>query len=362
MASSYYDLQSWQLPQRQPSWDQGSSNSRPGASSSNSREDTTAFGPQFEEVDRAIDNLLKSGKLVGRGNQFSAAQGRPYSGSDYEPRQHSRPQSIDFDPMRSQHSNNLQNFYGNARYPPRSVEGDPMHQAKRRMAAQRERELRNYHQEQQYNRGHTSQGKSDRSESPSAIKEEDRRDLLARQHKALYGDQAFYDRSGFNDDNQTPRASNPSMAAGNTLEDKPATTQDSRSGTEATTSPATNSQNFGAFDQANTAQQSSRTSTSSPGESPPRGPKPTTAPGAIGTRPAQAINPAIAKRATPPASSPLSFGFANNENNNHDERSGSSASNPAAGRDSMTSSGNWGTGSGVWGKGSLSGVSSTVWG
>jgi hypothetical protein len=60
---------------------------------------------------------------------------------------------MDFDPMRGGHpSNNLQNYYGNARYPPRNAETDPMQQAKRRMAAQRERDLRNYHQEQQYNR------------------------------------------------------------------------------------------------------------------------------------------------------------------------------------------------------------------
>ena len=36
--------------------------------------------------------------------------------------------------------------------PPRANEAEQMMQAKRRMAAQRERELRNYHQEQQYNR------------------------------------------------------------------------------------------------------------------------------------------------------------------------------------------------------------------
>lgn len=47
---------------------------------------------------------------------------------------------------------NQQNFYAQQRYGGRQSEADQMLQAKRRMAAQRERELRNYHQEQQYNR------------------------------------------------------------------------------------------------------------------------------------------------------------------------------------------------------------------
>lgn len=58
----------------------------------------------------------------------------------------------EYDQMRSQSASNLQNFYANQRYQPRPNEAEQMMQAKRRMAAQRERELRNYHQEQQYNR------------------------------------------------------------------------------------------------------------------------------------------------------------------------------------------------------------------
>ena len=58
----------------------------------------------------------------------------------------------EFDPMRSHSAANLQNFYATQRYQPRHNEAEQMLQAKRRMAAQRERELRNYHQEQQYNR------------------------------------------------------------------------------------------------------------------------------------------------------------------------------------------------------------------
>lgn len=63
---------------------------------------------------------------------------------------------MDFDPARSHSGSNLQNFYATARYQPRTNDPDQMQQAKRRMAAQRERELRNYHQEQQYNRSGSS--------------------------------------------------------------------------------------------------------------------------------------------------------------------------------------------------------------
>jgi len=65
--------------------------------------------------------------------------GGRHSGSDHEPH---RPNS----------RANLQNFYASQRHQGRQSDADQMMQAKRRMAAQRERELRNYHQEQQYNR------------------------------------------------------------------------------------------------------------------------------------------------------------------------------------------------------------------
>lgn len=61
----------------------------------------------------------------------------------------------DFGDARGPHpAANLQNFYATQRHQSSrgSNEAEQMMQAKRRMAAQRERELRNYHQEQQYNR------------------------------------------------------------------------------------------------------------------------------------------------------------------------------------------------------------------
>ena len=58
----------------------------------------------------------------------------------------------DYDAARPGSSHNLQNYYANQRFQPRQSEAEQAMQQKRRMAAQRERELRNYHQEQQYNR------------------------------------------------------------------------------------------------------------------------------------------------------------------------------------------------------------------
>lgn len=66
----------------------------------------------------------------------------------------------EYDGMRSHsaHSgSNVQGYYQNQRYAPRPNDADQMAQAKRRMAAQRERELRNYHQEQQYHRSKDSE-------------------------------------------------------------------------------------------------------------------------------------------------------------------------------------------------------------
>ena len=71
--------------------------------------------------------------------------------------------------MRPHQTSSAQNFYTSQRYQPRHNDTDQMQQAKRRMAAQRERELRNYHQEQQYNRsGSPSVDHTDVSDSHQA--------------------------------------------------------------------------------------------------------------------------------------------------------------------------------------------------
>ena len=221
------------------------------------------------------------------------------------------------------------------------------------------------------------------------MNDDERRDLIARQHRALYGGEpSFYEgNSSFSDDTQTPRPVNQApnvagargtspltynsfgapdqQAQSSQAEEgakgpspKPAGT---RSRSNSNSSPASNNQNFSLFDPS-AAQQSSRTSNSSPGGSPPRGNKNAAAPAPIGTRPAQATNPALNKRNTPPASSPLSYGFAPNESG-QGERASSAASNPTSNqKENMTGSMNWGSSSGVWGKSSLGGVQASVWG
>lgn len=234
-----------------------------------------------------------------------------------------------------------------------------------------------------------SQGKSERSNSPN-VNDDERRDLLARQHRAMYGNDAFYEGNKFNEDGQTPRPLNqpappnsgrgPSPMTFNSFGGQDATGSTPTSGTipddnvkgpspkpsgprsrsNSNSSPASanNPQNYSLFETTANAQHSSRTSTSSPGGSPPRSGK-SGAPAPIGTRP---MNQALNKRATPPAASPLSFGFAPNESSGQGERAGSSASNPPSGKENSGSgSVNWGSGSGVWGQGKLGGVQTSVW-
>ena len=296
-----------------------------------------------------------------------------------------------------------------------------MMQTKRRMAAQRERELRNYHQEQQYNRSRlwypigngstesitdiNAQGRTDRAISPNTMNEEDRRDLIARQHRALYGSEApFYE-----DESNTPRPPQPTaghVGPSSARGPSPQTydsfnvgqgqssvnpdevgqlnpseqiqtggkgpspnPQQGASHENSTASPASNppSQTFSMFESA--AQQSSRTSTSSPGASPPRQGKPSSSGVApIGTRPAQASNPALSnRRSGTPSQSPLSHGFSMNNDNlgvrgSGNERSTSSASNPSSGAAKDSSSSAWGAGSGVWGNTGNNKSVGAVWG
>jgi len=232
----------------------------------------------------------------------------------------------------------------------------------------------------------------------SGMSEEERRELIARQRSALYGDGPFPEHAGF-DENGTPRPGTqgsgsqsatgirghsplafdhykgqnqsevPSQQAN--AEPHSATGQapgQQRSRANSTSSPSSNpTSSVSLFESA--AQQSSRTSTSSPGGSPPRqGGKAPTSSGVapIGTRPsAQAPNPALNKRSTTPLPSPLSYGFAaaNNDEGQSTEKDGrtaSAASNPNNAQQDVGLG--WGGKSGgVWGKNSL-GVQASVWG
>ncbi|KAF2144087.1 uncharacterized protein K452DRAFT_223923 [Aplosporella prunicola CBS 121167] len=404
---AYYENAPWSAPGRQPSWETPAPPSRSGTSSTVQREEPTAFGSQIEEVERAIDNLYKSGKMpmfgvnpmMGprRDSMPPTVGGRAYG--EFDPRMAGgqRHHSVsDYDGIRSHSAQNLQGFYANQRFAPRPNDADQMMQAKRRMAAQRERELRNYHQEQQYNRN-ISGAKSDRSMSPNAMSEEDRRELIARQHRALYGDgSAIYEggnRTSSQDvrvattlagRNSSPLAFDPFGMQGKigsqgdssvqmpARDGKDANAGAQRSRANSTSSPSSNP--TGSFSLFETAQQSSRTSTSSPtGASPPR--QSIIAPGAgvapIGTRPAQGVaqaaNPALSKRSTTPLPSPLSFGFTATDAAMHsaNERSGSTSSNPTSSvADKGVSLSGWGSNSAVWGTASKNtlGVQASVWG
>ena len=242
-----------------------------------------------------------------------------------------------------------------------------------------------------------SGAKSDRSMSPNTMNEDERRDLIARQHRALYGN----DSTLYTGDNTTPRqgpqdARIPTSATGargnSPLAFDPFGTQSSGGATEpsvqmpareqlqkqdfvagkqssrrnSNSSPSSQPNSFGLFEN---AQQSSRTSTSSPGGSPPlQGPKSaaTAGPAPIGTRPAQnqaASASGLSKRSTTPLPSPLSYGFSANEHNNSNERSTSAASNPGSNvPEKNVGLGGWGNNSGVWGTGKNLGVQASVWG
>lgn len=386
---SYYEPQAWQLPARQGSWEQPPPPSRSGTSSTSQREDNNAFGSQFEEVERAIDNLVKSGKL------YSSNGRPPMSGSgggsrSYDLDQRNRHSQGDFD--HRPHSGHMQNYYAAQRFGSRQSEAEQMIQAKRRMAAQRERELRNYHQEQQYNRSVLADisGKSDRSMSPSTLSEEGRRELIARQHRALYGNEAptFYQPGAFSEGDSaahessagatsanaqrgsSPRVMDPFGVGPNSAStDAGAATTGGSSATQertSSTSPtsAANNGAFGSFESA--APQNTSTSPTG-GQSPTRqAQKAATAPigtgmAPIGSRPQQqAPNPVLNKRSTTPLASPMTFGFGAADQNNATERSGSAASNPSANADKQNVGMAWGSGSGVWGKNSLGATS--VWG
>ncbi|KAI0999175.1 hypothetical protein K3495_g9021 [Podosphaera aphanis] len=403
---SYYDNQQW-AASNSPAWEQQTPPVRSGASSTVPRESPNAFATQIEEIDRAFDNLIKSGKifnLAARRESLSIVGGPPRTFTDqtFDPRicgPPTRHHSVsDFGDARSYSASNLQSFYATQRHQPSRVtnEAEQMMQAKRRMAAQRERELRNYHQEQQYNRRlpadpATFGGQPDCTiNSSNGIKEEERRDLIARQRSALYSENSSYAGESVFDDNgnrvqgsisqpttslrgHSPRTFEKFNAPASTEGCKshgdsqtvsgPAPGQ-SRSRANSVSSPTSNPPNcFSLFDA--TAQQSSRTSNSSPGESPSQGCKPLTNTGVapIGTRPCvQGPNLVLNKRSTTPLPSPLSFGFAPSEGNSSDKKEvrNNSAHKPNS-QPQQEGGLVWAKGS-VWGNRSSLSVQAPVWG
>lgn len=355
---------------------------------------------KFLEVERAIDNLAKSGKmpfaLLGKhalssttrhvllhflhqrstctsANLMFAGAPQPHA---VFPR---HPSVTEFDP-RPQAASALQNYYQNQRYAPRP-EPNQVEQAKRRMAAQRERELRNYHQEQQYAKN-VSGPTSDRSMSPNTgMSEDERRELIARQHRALYGNEStlYTDKNGRTTSQDTrgagaardgsPLAFDPYgiKSPGGTSEaavQMPPRDQtaSARSPANNASSPSTNqNSSFGKFD---STQPSARTSSASPSGGSPTGTNNKNGVAPIGTRPAgsQIAIQGLQKRSTTPLPSPLNKGFNVNDQSFANERSTSSASNPQDKNNNNVALA-WGSNSGVWGNGKTSlGVQASVWG
>ena len=291
---------------------------------------------------------------------------RPSMGGDFDGRPHS--------------NSGLQNYYQNQRGgygSHRSNQGGEqaqMEQAKRRMAAQRERELRNYHQEQQYAKSITTSGnnsgpKSDRSMSPNTgMSEDERRELIARQHRALYGnDSNLYEGKNAGSRPASGDARNMGPLGGRgggsplafdpygqgapqgAVQMPPRGGDDKDASGSASHSPA-NNQNP-TFDNA-------RTSNSSPTGGSPPGSKGSGA-GVIGSRPqgSQAPIQGLQKRSTTPLPSPLSYGYSAND------QSANERSTSASSQDKGNVGLGWGNSSGVWGnqKSGL-GVQASVWG
>lgn len=224
--------------------------------------------------------------------------------------------------------------------------------------------------------------KSDRSMSPAAMNEDDRRELIARQHRALYGDNSslYTGEGSARPPSQDVRVSGPGRGPSPLAFDpygvqaqagaEGAVQMPPRDRAESTASPASNPPAQQPFGLLNEAQQASRTSNSSPGGSPPlvQGQKGTAAGVVpIGTRPAQAPGSAggLNKRSTTPLTpSSLSYGFTSADSQNaKDERSTSAASNPPLAEKGVSGLGGWGSTSGVWGTtGKNLAVQPSVWG
>ena len=223
------------------------------------------------------------------------------------------------------------------------------------------------------------------------MSEEGRRDLIARQHRALYGNEApnFYQPGAFSDGGntaqtdgqapqsastagrgQSPRGVDPfgsvnhadSASAGAPGTGSSAGPQERTS----STSPPTSGNATGAFAAFEGSSQQNSATSPTGAESPTRqAQKSATAPigsaiAPIGSRPPQGSNQMLSKRSTTPLASPMTFGFNAGDQGNTAERSGSSASNPSGNTEKSSAGLAWGSSSGVWGKNSLGATS--VWG
>ncbi|KAL6787555.1 hypothetical protein J3E68DRAFT_431936 [Trichoderma sp. SZMC 28012] len=344
---SYYDNPQWSSAPAQNNWDHHGASTpvRAGANGPQPQDDY-AFSYQFDEVDRAHENLQKSGK----GYVMGARHGRMGG-----PRAHS---VNNFDDARGSQGANLHNFYAAQRHQSSrgSNEAEQVMQAKRRMAAQRERELRNLHTEQQYQRSVLSDVATQQGNNKH-MTEEETRELIARQRSALYGEGTFADKAGYIDETGNIRTGAPgpsgpaslrghSPLAYDSIGRVPADVGTPGSGADlnaadlgsrpqSTTSPQTAGPTNKVFDNAVGSQ--SRTSTSSPtNASPPRGD--------FGPGSKVSQGAAVAPIGTRPTGTPTGNASAKRSSTPH------------------AANGGWGRGNGVWGQSSGLGAQASVWG
>ncbi|KHO01333.1 uncharacterized protein MAM_00334 [Metarhizium album ARSEF 1941] len=370
---SYYENAQWPTPS-QNHWEhpQGTSTPTRAGASGPQPQDDFAFSYQFDEVDRAFENLQKSGKGYAMGARrkptpkVSLRSGAPIYPDGRVPHG-GGPCSHTMNNFEGTQGHNLHNFYASQRHQPSrgSNEAEQVMQAKRRMAAQRERELRNVHTEQQYQRNALTDvpqhNNTTSANNAKHMSEEETRELIARQRSALYGEGPFADKTSYVDESGNirpgvPGQSGPSsirgpsplafeaigrvpsgadaVTSGSASEHNAAATDPSPR-PQSTSSPQNSGLTNKAFDNAVGVQ--SRTSTSSPtGGSPPRDYAPGSKPGQGG--------PTVAPIGTRPSGTPSTT------------TSGKRSTTPLA------SSAGWGRGNGVWGQSSGLGAQASVWG
>ncbi|CAN8100792.1 unnamed protein product [Discula destructiva] len=396
-------------------WDHQTPPTRSGASSVNPREEPSAFFYQFQQVEKAWSEMIKSGKIQpGMGMPPGGRQPRLPGGPA------GRPHSPGFagrGGVPGHPSSNLQNFYASQRHQSSrgSNDAEQMQQHKRRLAAQRERELRNYHQEQQFNRTtayppgpqevnagpvNSNLTRPDRTFSPgssSGTAEVPHHELIARQHSALQGKGPFSDTAGYIDENGVPRQGLPIHHHANNMRGPSPLTYEygrnnnavpaqqhqqetimtgsqqlpdpPRDRTSSNASPQSNPPAAGARGVALLEQVNNRTSNSSPGSGSPQnsgggkasGGKTVVAP--IGTRPSAQGSTAGINHPTEQSTTPLGYSAAAAPTSSTaapSSASAATASTAEGGASSLSSVGNWGQRSGgPWGS---SKTQTSVWG
>ncbi|KAG5952031.1 hypothetical protein E4U53_001754 [Claviceps sorghi] len=344
-------------------------------------QDDYAFSYQFDEVDRAYENLQKSGKgyavsarrkatpkssMRSSAPMFPDARTAQVNGPRSHPMNNNNnvgnntPHVNNHNGFDVPPGHNLHNFYASQRHQPSrgSNEAEQVIQAKRRMAAQRERELRNLHTEQQYQRNVLTDLPQHNNKHMS---EEETRELIARQRNALYKKGPFADKTSYIDESGNIRTGPPGPSGSSSIRGPsplafegigrtpsgveatlpgPASDHNVASGqpsprAQSTSSPQSSGPSNKAFDNAVGSQ--SRTSNSSPtGGSSPRDFVPGSKVGQSGA--------SVAPIGTRPSAAPSATA------------SGKRSTTP------LTGSGGWGRGNGVWGQPSGLGAQASVWG